>query len=60
MVATLAAEDEESLLERERCCEKLKVLENGLRELKSVQEHPSLHYTGKQRKLNPRNIHTLT
>ncbi|KAL5389108.1 hypothetical protein PMIN06_009457 [Paraphaeosphaeria minitans] len=47
MVATLAAEDEESSVERERCCEKLKVLENGLRELKSVQEHPSLHYKGK-------------
>ena len=50
MVATLAAEDEESSVERERCCEKLKVLENGLRELKSVQEHPSfLHYKGKQK-----------
>jgi hypothetical protein len=44
MVATLAAEDEESSVERERCCEKLKILENGLRVLKSVQEHPSLHY----------------
>ncbi|KAK7178145.1 dynamin family protein [Paraphaeosphaeria sporulosa] len=47
MVATLAAEDEESSLERNRCCEKLKVLENGLRELKRVQEHPSLHYKSK-------------
>jgi hypothetical protein len=49
MVATLAAEDEESTAERERCCEKLKILENGLMELKSVQEHPSLHYKGKQK-----------
>jgi hypothetical protein len=49
MVATLAAEDEESSAGRERCCEKLKILENGLRELKRVQEHPSLHYKGKQK-----------
>jgi hypothetical protein len=42
MVATLAAEDEESSAERERCCKKLKILEDGLRELKRVQEHPSL------------------
>jgi hypothetical protein len=47
MVATLAAEDEQSLAERERCSEKLKVLENGLRELRSIQEHPSLHYRSK-------------
>lgn len=53
MVATLAAEDEESAVERERCCEKLKVLENGLRELKSVHEHPSFHYKGKQKNCNP-------
>jgi hypothetical protein len=44
MVATLAAEDEESSIERERCREKLEILGNGLRELKSVQEHPSLQY----------------
>jgi hypothetical protein len=49
MVATLAAEDEDLTAERERCCEKLKVLENGLRELKSAQKHPPLHYKGKQR-----------
>jgi hypothetical protein len=49
MVATLAAEDEHLSVQRERCCEKLKVLENGLRELKSVQEHPPLHYKGKQK-----------
>jgi hypothetical protein len=38
MVATLAAEDEESLIERRQCGEKLGVLENGMRELKNVQE----------------------
>jgi hypothetical protein len=47
MVAALAAENEESSVERERCMEKLKVLESGLRELKIVQEHPSLQHKGK-------------
>jgi hypothetical protein len=56
MVATLAAEDEESSAERERCCEKLKILENGLRELKRVQEHPSLHYKGKQKGYDAQNL----
>jgi hypothetical protein len=47
MLAKLAAEDEESSIERDQCIVKLKVLENGLRELKDVQEHPSLYYKGK-------------
>jgi hypothetical protein len=45
-VATLAAEDEESSTERARCNEKFKVLEDGLRELKSVQEYPSVRFKG--------------
>ncbi|KAK7178569.1 dynamin family protein [Paraphaeosphaeria sporulosa] len=56
MVATLAAEGEESSMERERCCEKLKVLESGRRELKSVQEHPSLHYDCKSKTFDPQKI----
>jgi hypothetical protein len=60
IVATLAAEDEESSVERESCCEKLKVLENGLRELKRVQEHPSLHYKGKEKTSDPQMIFALT
>ncbi|KAL5425052.1 hypothetical protein PMIN07_012006 [Paraphaeosphaeria minitans] len=39
-----SAEDEESVAERTRCSEKLKVLENGLRELKGVQGIPSATY----------------
>ena len=46
MVAILAAEDKESSVERARCCEKLKVPENGLREFKIVQEHLSHHHRG--------------
>jgi hypothetical protein len=38
-VAALASEDEESLTERARCNEKLKVLEDGLKALQSVQEY---------------------
>lgn len=49
MVATLAAEDEDSSRERERCRNKLKILEDGLRELKRVQEHPSLQNNSKPR-----------
>lgn len=45
-VAALAAEDEESSIERARCNEKLNVLENGLRELKSVQEYPPDRHKG--------------
>jgi hypothetical protein len=47
LVATLAAEDEESSTERGRCSEKLKILEDGLRELKRVQEFSSSHFKGK-------------
>jgi hypothetical protein len=47
MVATLAAEDEESLIERRQCGEKLRVLENGMRELKNVQEFSSTLSKGK-------------
>jgi hypothetical protein len=39
-VATLASEDEESTTERARCNEKLKILEEGLKALQSVQEYP--------------------
>jgi hypothetical protein len=46
MIATLAAEDEESSAERSQCIEKLRVLETGLMELKSVQELPSHHHKG--------------
>lgn len=46
MVATLASEDEESSAERAQCTEKLKVLEDGLRALKSVQEYPSVPMKG--------------
>jgi hypothetical protein len=46
-VTALAAEDEESSIERRRCSEKLKVLEDGLRELKRVQEYSSSHFKGK-------------
>jgi len=47
MVAALAAEDEETSAERSKCSEKLKILENGLRGLKSVQEYSSVHFKGK-------------
>jgi hypothetical protein len=47
LVATLAAEDEETSIERERCSDKLKVLKDGLRELKSVQEYSSSQFKGK-------------
>jgi hypothetical protein len=56
IIATLAAKDEQSSAERERCCEKLKILENRLRELKRVQEHPSLHYKGKQKSYDAQNL----
>jgi hypothetical protein len=46
MIAILAAENEESSTERQRCTEKLRVLETGLKELKSVQELPSHHHKG--------------
>jgi hypothetical protein len=36
IVAILAAEDQELLVERERCCETLKVLQNRLMELETV------------------------
>jgi hypothetical protein len=47
MVALLAAEDEETSAERERYSEKLRVLENGLRELRTVQECSSARSKGK-------------
>lgn len=46
-VTALAAEDEESSAERSRCNEKLQVLENGLSELKSVREYPTIDFEGK-------------
>ncbi|KAH7408803.1 P-loop containing nucleoside triphosphate hydrolase protein [Phaeosphaeria sp. MPI-PUGE-AT-0046c] len=60
MVATLAAEDEESWTERERCVQKLKILESGLSQLKRVQEHPSRHYKGKQKSHNIRSFCAIT
>ncbi|KAF1850557.1 dynamin family protein [Cucurbitaria berberidis CBS 394.84] len=39
-VSALASEDEESSAERAQCDEKLKILEDGLRALQSVQEYP--------------------
>jgi hypothetical protein len=45
-IALLAAEDEGSATERARYSEKLKVLENGLSELKGVQRIPSAPYYG--------------
>jgi hypothetical protein len=47
IVAALAAENEDSLAERAQSSEKLKVLENGLRELKSIKQHPSLRPNSK-------------
>jgi hypothetical protein len=41
-VATLASESEESLKERTRCSEKLKILEDGLRALQNVRIIPPL------------------
>jgi hypothetical protein len=60
MVRILAAEDEELSVEREQCCQKLKVLENGLRELKSVQMHPSLYYKGKLKAHDSQKLCALT
>lgn len=44
-VAALASEDEEASAERAQCNEKLKVLEDGLKELQGVQEY-SLGFKG--------------
>jgi hypothetical protein len=51
-VMALASEDAESSAERAQCDEKLKVLEDGLRALQSVQEYPLLH-TGMESLLKP-------
>jgi hypothetical protein len=72
MVVILASEDEESSAERTRCNEKLKVLEDGLKELRSVQEYSSIlkgmimcgsterwMYNNINQKLLPKGIRTL-
>lgn len=47
VVANLAAEEEDMVVERNRCSEKLRVLENGLKELKNLQGVSRPRYAGK-------------
>jgi hypothetical protein len=46
VIAALAAEDADAAAERERCSEKLRVLQDGLRELRAVQGYPSVDFKG--------------